>query len=239
MVLLALAPTGQAGQAPPGYRHLELAGKLVKWGAPELGEGATVTYAVVSEARRFPQARNCRGIGAIDGLLARNGIDRRVFDGELKAALAMWSGAADIVFRPGPAEDANILIGAETEPRGRAFTNVAYGAGAGDARPITRSLVCLNPERRWKVGFDGDLDIYDLRYTLLHEIGHAIGLDHPGAKGEVMDFRYREAFRTLQPGDVAGIAALYGAPRAVVAAPSAAGRPAGAASASADLAMGE
>ena len=59
--------------------------------------------------------------------------------------------------------------------------------------------------------FDGDIDVYDMRYTLVHEIGHAIGLDHPGPSGQVMSFRYTENFSGLQPGDFHGVRLLYGA----------------------------
>jgi hypothetical protein len=73
--------------------------------------------------------------------------------------------------------------------------------------------MCLSPEERWKIGFDGDLDVYDLRYALLHEIGHAIGLDHPALAGQLMDFRYLERFRAPQTGDILGAVALYGPSR--------------------------
>jgi hypothetical protein len=84
------------------------------------------------------------------------------------------------------------------------------GSAARAVRPLERSLICLNPEHSWKVGFDGNLDVYDLRYTLKHEIGHAIGLDHPGTTSAVMSYRYEERFRQLQPGDIRGAVALYG-----------------------------
>ncbi|WP_227712332.1 matrixin family metalloprotease [Marinobacter zhanjiangensis] len=77
-------------------------------------------------------------------------------------------------------------------------------------RAIDTALVCLNPDQNWKVGFGGDRDGYDIRYTLIHEIGHAIGLDHPGPSGQVMGFRYTEAFPELQPGDLRGVRRLYG-----------------------------
>ena len=124
----------------------------------------------------------------------------------------MWETAADLTFREArEGAPADIMIGAQLEPEGWAFADVVYDRASPERiKPILRALVCLNPLRRWKVGFDGDLKAYDLRYTLAHEIGHAIGLDHPAAAGEIMGFRYEERFRTLQPGDVKGVVALYG-----------------------------
>ena len=50
-------------------------------------------------------------------------------------------------------------------------------------------------------------------HTLTHEIGHAIGLDHPGARGELMSFRYSEDHMGLTDGDKLGAIAIYGASR--------------------------
>jgi hypothetical protein len=69
---------------------------------------------------------------------------------------------------------------------------------------IEKALICINPRQAWKAGFDGNLAVYDLRYTIAHEIGHAIGLDHPGPSGQVMSYGYHEEFRTLQARDVDG-----------------------------------
>jgi hypothetical protein len=206
------AAPAAAGGTLTDYRLLVLDGTRVKWGAPVLGSGAAITYAVVDRDRHFAGARNCVDIGAMDGLLLQNGVARAIFDRELKGAFAAWSAAANVTFVEGTAAAANILIGAEAERRGRAFTNVAYDRAqpTAAARSIGQSLICLNPTEPWKVGFDGNLDSYDLRYTLEHEIGHAIGLDHPGGAGALMGFRYLERFRAPQAGDISGAVALYG-----------------------------
>ena len=77
-------------------------------------------------------------------------------------------------------------------------------------RSIRKALICFNPLQKWKIGFDGDLAVYDVRYTLMHEIGHAIGLDHPGAAGALMGFRYDEKQKNLTSGDIEAARSLYG-----------------------------
>ena len=198
-----------------GFRLLNFDGVLVRWGGevsePQSG-AMTVTYAFADRAVTFSDARNCRSMVPMDGLLARSGIDRSALKREAAAAFEMWEQVANIRFEPAaPGARPNILIGAQRDPVAFAFADVAYVKGDGPLRPIERSLICFNPTKRWKIGFDGDLAVYDLRYTLAHEIGHAIGLDHPGPHGQVMSVHYQEVFRTLQAGDVGGAVRIYGA----------------------------
>jgi hypothetical protein len=199
---------------PSLFKILKLDGHQVRWTPPADGSPRVITYRLVSETLHFPNARNCLGLTAPDALAKASGVTSAALKEEARAAFTMWEAAANIVFKEVPdGAQADILIGAQTEPDGWAFTDVFYDVGApGEVKPISQALVCLNPAKRWKVGFDGDLKTYDLRYTLAHEIGHAIGLDHPPGNNQVMHFRYEEHFRALQTGDIKGAALLYGAP---------------------------
>ena len=174
--LFAGAGAAGAGNGTlPEYRLLLLDGQRVKWGEPVLGTAAVVTYAIVDRELHFPKARNCAGIGPVGEILSANRISRKVFESELDAAFAAWQAIAGVTFQRADADRAHILIGAQTEPRGRAFTNVAYDTiiAGREIGTIRQALICLNPDESWKVGFDGNLNSFDLRYTLTHEIGRA------------------------------------------------------------------
>ena len=209
--LLPLAFPLLAKDGNDGYRLLELDGYKVKWGEQTLGVGASVSYDFADETLQFDEARNCRNLAPMTMLTGQD-LPFETLARETAEAFRVWERAADLSFHQvANARDADIVIGAQGQPRMRAFANVtsAPDEKAG-VRAIKQSLVCLNPDHKWKVGFDGDKEVYDIRYTLVHEIGHAIGLDHPGPSGQLMGFRYTEAFAELQPGDLRGIRQLYG-----------------------------
>ncbi len=195
-----------------GFQLLELGGVRVKWVAADNQHPLRLTYAMADRPSTFPEARNCGAMVPLDATLASSGITGDALTAEIHAAFAMWSEVANIEFRAvAPGAHADILIGAQLNPVGFAFTDVHYVRTDATFNAIDRSLICLNPQRRWKIGFDGDLTRYDLRYTIAHEIGHAIGLDHPGATGQMMAFKYDEHFRRLQQGDIQGVTKIYGA----------------------------
>jgi hypothetical protein len=195
-----------------GFRLLDLEDQTVKWRTPTFGKSAVVTYAFATGPVSTPKARNCASMLPPSAAYDPSQITPRQFRREVAAAFRMWEKVADISFREtqDPAS-AGIVIGAQAVPVGRAFTNVELKPGSGDRKVIARSLICLNPKQPWKIGFDGRLGVYDLRYTIAHEIGHAIGLDHPSAAGQLMSYRYDEKQTGLQQGDVQGAVLLYGA----------------------------
>lgn len=222
-MLASAGPCARAGEATTPavteFRLLELGGRNVRWSVPGRGLPATIRYAFLTEPAQFPGARNCDAMLPPEAALRPSGLDPVAFRREVRAAFSVWERAANVVFvETTSVADAGILIGADAKARGRAFTNVALredaSARAHGIGAIRQSLICLNPLRPWKIGFDGDLNVYDVRFTVTHEIGHAIGLDHPGPEGQLMSFRYVEKAQGLQPGDIAGAVALYGRPGA-------------------------
>jgi hypothetical protein len=209
VLLFALgAATTAAGEE---YRLLNVDGRPVKWGAPALGAGAVVTYAFVSETTQFEDARNCRTMQPLDAVADSTGVARATVEDQAVAALALWQEAADITFeRSDDPAAADILIGVDHATGRSAHADVLPSEDGGDVGVIRRGLVCLSSAQRWKIGFGEDSGAQDLRRTFAHEIGHALGLDHPGPHGAVMAFNYDEDSAGLQEGDVAGATALYG-----------------------------
>jgi hypothetical protein len=219
LALAALLAAGwaTAGQAE-GFRLLKLDGALIKWGQPGFRSGTTVSYALLEGGRNDAGAINCQAMTGLAGLMAANGIDRAAFEERLQSALSLWQDAADIAFVPvADAAVADIVIGAQATPRGIAYTNVEHAPGPdGRFAQLGQATICLNPAQPWRAGGEApeaQAPTYELGRVLTHEIGHAIGLDHPGTRGEVMAFSYQEDLDHLTPGDIEGIQLLYGVPR--------------------------
>jgi hypothetical protein len=242
---LALALSVAFHGAARGDALLEVNGSPLKWPSSASDKPVIITFALLAGPYKIPNKGralspdNCSEMEAFETIVTSTpGLSAAAVRPELRKAFAAWEGAANIVFAeiadPGLAD---IVIGAQAFPTGRAFTNltirsghrlipVEKAIGMPHAEPkdqagkdgasfasIEQSYVCLNPQMRWKIGFDGDLNAYDLLHTFMHEVGHAIGLDHPGGSGSVMAFRYDEQVRDLQSSDIAAVQRLYGPPQ--------------------------
>ena len=196
------------------FRLLELDGTYIKWGTPHFNTGATVSYALLTGDRRDPSAINCKEMTGLDGLLGRAGLHMATFGERLNSALSMWNAAADITFVPAAsAATADIVIGAQAVPRGIAYTNIEHEPVPGSRfAGLGQATICLNPMVAWRARGEGDGKTYELSRVLAHELGHAVGLDHPGPHGELMAYRYQDNLDALTEGDIAGIVTLYGVP---------------------------
>jgi hypothetical protein len=216
-VLAALTLPLQAAAADhpdhTAYRLLKLGGQIVKWGEPAHGTSAVVTYRFVEQETAFDDARNCRAMGPVDPILAFNGIEKAAFEAAVDEAFRTWEAISGVRFEKAASMDeAGILIGIDLGNHGWAHADVKTEPTGAEFDVITRGLVCLSTLKSWKIGFGANPDAQDIQYTLTHEIGHAIGLNHASPKGQVMSFIYGEDFSELQPGDIEGARALYGMP---------------------------
>lgn len=126
-VTLALASVAAPVEAAAKskFRLLRLDGQIVKWGAPELGSPAHVTYAFVDGSVEDHKARNCKSMATLDGLARNSGLSVKAVEAQAEAAFKAWQLIAGITFsRAATPAQADILIGAQAKPRGYAFANV-------------------------------------------------------------------------------------------------------------------
>src|SRR5205085_6839872 len=155
-------------------------------------------------------------------------------------ALRRWSLAANVQFietrvpltdvSPSGVGDGVSLITIANTAANRSFVtgNGAVPDGPGKTRvfttptgQITEADIVLNPTFTGSGGFgwssDATMDTFDIEGTLVHEVGHLLGLNHSGVAGATMQPRQGRnglipvlTNRTLEDDDLAGIRSLYG-----------------------------
>ncbi len=130
---------------------------------------------------------------------ANNSINN--FNAIVTAAFDRWEQVANIDFvKVADSSAVNIRLGTFSIDGLNSIVGVAYYSYSGSAL-------------RWsEIGFDSAENWNDtlLYQVALHEIGHAIGLDHHSGDPSIMAAYINPAITDLQPYDIAAIQALYG-----------------------------
>lgn len=75
---------------------------------------------------------------------------------------------------------------------------------------LTQTDIVFNSDVEWDIHSGNLRQPIDFRRVALHELGHALGLDHSDATATIMAANYGST-RSLQADDVNGVNALYGA----------------------------
>lgn len=216
MAWTAISAGVAAAGDTPEFKLLSVEGQIVRWSS-KASRPTVLTYAFADREITGGHFGTCAGLGSPQTLLDQSALSRANLLNAAARAFAQWQKHVNVVFRPAKeTETPMIVIGASLERRGIAFTDLILAARSSTptaTREIRGSMICLNPDKPWKIGFDGNVERYDLEHVLAHEIGHVLGLDHPSALGHVMSFRYTEGNRELTTGDRLGAIQLYGARR--------------------------
>ncbi|TGE02682.1 Hint domain-containing protein [Methylobacterium nonmethylotrophicum] len=132
------------------------------------------------------------------------------FTSDVTRAFAQWSAAGNIQFQQ-VASNASITFtyGALDGPGNTAgLASYSFSNGV-----ITSSRITIDNAEGWQTAGAGVVSgtNFPLYLIATHEIGHSIGLDHYTGGPAVMNPTISASFTGLQPSDVNGVRALYGA----------------------------
>ena len=171
-------------------------GKQVGGDQAEGSSGGLVSYSFA--AQNFPGQFN-----DFDSFITEES-----FREEITESFAAWENTADIRFQLVPdSDDVDIRFGwgildGSGGVLGQA-TVPSFGALSG-------VIVIFDEDEDWFLGGDSPPDQIDFSSTAIHEIGHAIGINHSEKSQALMNASYSKTIFDLQPDDKEAVISIYG-----------------------------
>jgi hypothetical protein len=195
----------------PRLEHLETRALLYALTGQSWSNPAHISYSIVGDGVSWDH-----GTSNLNARLnTQAGSD--VWKRELARALQTWASVANINITR--ANDSNLPFDVAGQAQGDTrFGDIRIGGHAFHDRNILAQTFFPPPNGRTAAG-DSEINTaihwsigsgIDLYSVMLHEFGHALGLDHSHVPGAVMDPIYGGVRSGLLPDDIAGIQAIYG-----------------------------
>jgi len=193
---------------------------MLKWGEPTIGTPSSVIrYHFLDREKSlegvwYTPENNCGHMIPLREVIRNADISLETVKSGAERAMARWSRVARITFVPAfGEEDADLIIGGT---RKGAVSKTAEAnlqlqpEKTGALYTIVRGVVCLSADKQWQSGRIGDRKKPAIETVIGHEVGHIIGLDHPGSIGALMGY-LNFGDPDLQRSDIDGVRKLYGA----------------------------
>lgn len=189
---------------PSSYPAFAVDENTPTWGqGNQLGDAAAISYSFAESGYSCDTIPDCFSLNTFMPSGYQNAIS---------SAFGAWAAVSDLSFTQVADQSGNIVIGGEigdgaSGQLGHAGIGISYSHnGLETISHIANAYIHFDNAENWSISSHGR-PLFDVA---LHEIGHALGLDHSSDVNAVMYSMYTGT-NSLQVDDINGIQYLYGA----------------------------